>query len=96
MQAEAAWKCLLAHRAELNAKLDSLGRINFVPGIARGFDSEARAVELENYARENMGTDAGSEVTKAAEEIRFKTDLKARLYPELAKWIAARPAAPAP
>ena len=53
-------------------------------------------MELENYARENMGADAGSEVTKAAEEIRFKADLKARLYPELAKWIAARPAAPAP
>jgi aminopeptidase N len=95
-QAEAAWKFLSAHQAQLDAKLDSLGRVKFVPSVARAFSSEARAAELEAYAREHLPAGAKSEVAKAAEGIRFKADLKARLFPELAKWIAAHPATPAP
>ncbi len=93
---DAAWKFIKEHRDELDPKLDSLARNHFVPDIARGFSSAERAAELETYAREKLDPGAKKEVAKAAEEIRFKADLKTRLYPEIAKWIAARPTAPAP
>jgi hypothetical protein len=60
----------------------------------RGFSDAKRATELEVYAQKNLASDAKSEIAKAAEEIRFKADLKARLLPEIAKWIAAKTSGP--
>jgi aminopeptidase N len=85
-----AWEFAQAQRTQLDQKLDALGKINFVPGVMRGFSDAARASELEAYARKNLPSDAKSEIGKAAEEIRFKADLKARLLPEIGKWIAAK------
>ncbi len=93
-QPEAAWDFVRAHEAELKTKLDSLGQVKFIPAVASAFSSVARADELENYAREHLPAGAKGEVAKAAERIRFRADLKARLFPELAQWIAAHPAAP--
>jgi aminopeptidase N len=85
-----AWKFAQAERRQLDPKLDALGQIYFAPGVMRGFSDAPRASELEAYARKNLPPDAKSEISKAAEEIRFKSDLKARLVPEIAKWIAAK------
>ncbi|MGI8482428.1 MAG: ERAP1-like C-terminal domain-containing protein, partial [Chthoniobacterales bacterium] len=91
-----AWEFFQAHRTQLDAKLDSLGKIRFAPGVMRGFSELKRADELEAYAQKNLPSDAKSEIAKAAEEIRFNADLKARLVPEIAKWIAAKGASVTP
>ncbi len=85
-----AWEFSQAHRKQLDLKLDALGKVYFAPGVMRGFSDTARALELEEYARKNLPSDAKSEIGKAAEEIRFKADFKARLLPAIAKWIAAK------
>ena len=87
-----AWEFAQAQRKQLDPKLDSLGKIRFAPNVMRGFSEAKRATELEVYARKNLPSDAKSEIGKAAEEIRFKADLKARLLPEIAKWIPAKTA----
>ncbi|HMG05162.1 MAG TPA: M1 family metallopeptidase, partial [Chthoniobacterales bacterium] len=83
-----AWEFAQAQRKQLEPKLDALGKVRFLANIMRGFSEANRATELEAYAQENLPSDAKSEISKAAEEIRFKADLKAHLFPEIATWIA--------
>ena len=85
-----AWEFAQAQRIPLGHKLDSLGRVRFAPGVMRGFSDVKRASELEAYAQKNLPSEAKSEIAKAAEEIRFKADLKARILPEIARWIATK------
>jgi aminopeptidase N len=85
-----AWEFAQAQREQLDSKLDAFGKIHFAPNVMRAFSEAKRAMELEVYAHKNLPSDAKSEIGKAAEEIRFKADLKARLLPEIAKWIAAK------
>ena len=89
-QPASAWEFAQAQRKQLDPKLDALGRVHFMANVMRGFSESKRAAELEVYAQRNFPSDAKIEIGKAAEEIRFKADLKARLLPEIAKWIAAR------
>jgi aminopeptidase N len=89
-QAVLAWEFAQAHRKELESKLGAFGKVHFTAGVMRGFTDAPRATELEAYAQKNFPSDAKSDINKAAEEIRFKSDLKARLLPEIAKWIAAK------
>lgn len=92
-QPELAWAFTQEHREELDAKLDALGRINFVPAVMRAFLDPARAQALEAYARKNLPSGAKSQVAKAAEMIRLKADLKMRLIPKIRRWLATKTAA---
>jgi ERAP1-like C-terminal domain len=85
-----AWEFAQAQRKQLDSKLDAFGKIFFAPNVMRAFSEAKRAMELEAYARKNLPLDAKSEIGKAAEEIRFKADLKPRLLPQIAQWIAAK------
>lgn len=85
-----AWEFTRTHRKELDAKLDSLGKVRFAPNVMRGFADAQRATELEQYMEQNYPAAAKSEVVKAAEEIRTKADLKQRVLPQIAQWIAAK------
>ncbi len=85
-----AWEFAQAQQRRLDPKLGTYGRLRFAPDILRAFSDVKRATELEAYARKALPPDAKSEIAKTAEEIRFKADLKARLLPEIAKWIAAK------
>jgi aminopeptidase N len=89
-QPDLAWNFVQAHRKQLDAKLDAVGMIGFVPSVMRGFSDAARVPEFEAYAQKNLPSGAKSEVAKAAEEIRLKAELKARVLPEIAKWITAK------
>jgi aminopeptidase N len=90
-----AWEFAQAQRKQLDPKLGTSGRLRFAPDILRAFSDAKRATELESYAQKFLPPDAKSEIAKTAEEIRFKADLKRRLLPDIAKWIAAKaPSAP--
>jgi aminopeptidase N len=97
-QTELAWKFTREHLEQLLAKLPSIGASHFVPGVLRNFSDDARAAELEDFARRNLPPEASYSTAKAADEIRFKAALKKRLLPPLDTWIGkqaklARPAA---
>jgi aminopeptidase N len=85
-----AWEFAQAQRKQLDLKLGTFGQLRFAPDIMRAYSDANRATELEVYARKFLPPDAKTEIAKTAEEIRFKADLKARLLPEIAKWIAAK------
>jgi aminopeptidase N len=85
-----AWEFAQAHRKELDAKLSTALAVRFVPYLMRGFSDAPHATELETYAQKYMLAGAKSEIDKAAEEIRFNADLKARIIPEIHKWITAK------
>jgi len=89
-QPELAWDFGQENRERLNAKLPARGVVLFVPYIMRGFSDPARAAELEAYAQKNLPSGAKSVVAKVAEEIRLKAELKTRVLPEIAKWMAAK------
>ena len=87
-QPEIAWDFAQANREKLDAKLSAVNAVRFVPYLMRGFSDPQRATELETYAQKYMPPGAKSEVEKAAEEIRFNADLKARIIPEIHKWLS--------
>jgi aminopeptidase N len=88
-QPEIAWDFAQANREKLDAKLSALLAVRFVPYLMRGFSDAQRASELETYAQKYMPAGAKSEVEKAAEEVRFNADFKARIIPEIHKWLSA-------
>ena len=87
-QPEIAWDFAQMNREKLDAKLSALLAVRFVPFLMRGFSDPQHATELETYAGKYMPAGAKSEVEKATEEIRFKSDLKARILPEIYKWLS--------
>jgi aminopeptidase N len=87
-QPEIAWKFAQANREKLDSKLGAMAAVRFVPYLMRGFSEAQHAADLETYAQKYMP--AKSEVEKAAEEIRFNADLKARIIPEIHKWLSQK------
>jgi aminopeptidase N len=89
-QPEIAWNFAQANREKLDAKLSAVAVVRFVPYLMRGFSEAQRANELETYAQKYMPAGTKSEVEKAAEKIRFNADLKARIIPEIHKWLSQK------
>ena len=85
-----AWDYAEAQRAQLDKKLDGLGKVYFAAGVMGGFSDAPRADELDAYAQKYLPPGAKRSIDKAAERIRFKADFKARLLPEINKWIEQR------
>jgi aminopeptidase N len=90
-QPELALEFAKANLKVLLAKVGALNANSYVPGLFRGFTDEARAGELETFAKANLPPEAGYQVAKAADEIRFKASLKKRLLPDIDAWSRAQP-----
>ena len=88
---EFAWEFAQKHIATLLAKLSTFGANDYVPDLFANFTDEARAAELETWAAKNLATDAAPSMRKAADAIRFKVALKARLLPEIDAWCREHP-----
>jgi hypothetical protein len=89
-QPEIAWDFAQTNREKLDPKLGAVLAVRFVPYLMRGFSDVQRANQLETYAQKYMPAGAKGEVEKAAEEIRFNADFKARIIPEIHKWLAQK------
>jgi aminopeptidase N len=87
---EAAWTFVRQNLKKLTEKLDLWGRLNYVPYLMTAFSDAARAEELEAFSKEHLSKDAGKEVAKAAEKIRFQARLKARELPRIDEWLRHR------
>ena len=89
-QTAAAWKFAEPNLAVLHAKLSALGTNGYVAGLFSAFTDAARADELEAFAKAKLPLEAQYEVSKAADEIRFHAELKARVLPEIDAWIRTK------
>jgi aminopeptidase N len=94
-QPELALEFAQANLDALLAKVGSLDANSYVPGLFRPFADAARADELEAFASAKLPPEAQPQVARAADEIRFKAALKARLVPEIDAWCRARTTPPA-
>jgi aminopeptidase N len=84
---EMAWQFARSNMKALLAKTDTLGRNSYAPGIFTFFSEPARITELEAYAKEQLSAGSAKEVAKAANEIEFRSELKARVTAQLGDWI---------
>ena len=85
-----AWDFAREHADALLAKVTFFERNGYFPHIARAFHDRARADELLAFVAQKLPPEARVEAEKAADDIRFKAALKARLLPKVDAWIAAR------
>jgi aminopeptidase N len=89
-QPELAWAFAREHLDALLAKLPDFAANHYVPGIFEGFDDASRADELEAFARKNLPPVTEPAVAKAADNIRFQAEFKARALPQIDAWWQAR------
>lgn len=83
---EQAWTFAKANLPALFAKQSSIKANDYVPSIFRAFSETIRADELEKFAAQHLPPDAAPLAARAADEIRFKAELKARALPEIDAW----------
>jgi len=88
-QTALAWDFARRHLKELLGQIESFRRNGYVPGIMGAFNEAARADELEDFVKANLGADALSKAHEAAEGIRFKADFKRRELEAIDRWVAA-------
>ncbi len=89
-QPELAWAFAQQHLETLLGKLPALAANGYVPNLLEAFDDAARADELEAFAKSHLPPAVGTAVAKAADNIRFQAEFKARVLPEIDAWWQAR------
>ena len=82
-----AWDFARANMKALLAKNDALGANTYAPSLFTFFSHGSRAQELRTYAKNNLPPASAQEVLKALDEIRFRSEFKKRLAPQLDAWI---------
>ena len=85
-----AWDFARANMKALLAKSDALGANTYAPSLFTFFSDGSRAQELRTYAKNNLPAASAQEVAKALDEIRFRSEFKKRLAPQLDAWIDGR------
>ena len=85
--ADIAWDFAKANMKALLAKTDALGANRYAPSLFTFFSEDSRATELKAYAKTNLPPESAPEVAKAVDEIRFRSEFKKRLTPQLSAWI---------
>ena len=85
-----AWDFARANMKALLAKNDALGANTYAPSLFIFFSDGSRAQELRAYAKNNLPAASAQEVLKALDEIRFRSEFKKRLAPQLDAWIDGR------
>ena len=89
--APAAWAFAQKNLTALLAKLAAHQANSYVPGLFTALPATAdRADELEAWAAANLPPGAGPSVAKAADEIRFQTDFRRLLLPDLHAWLTPK------
>jgi aminopeptidase N len=82
-----AWDFARANMKALLAKTDALGANTYAPSLFTFFSDASRAQELRTYSKNNLPAASAPEVAKALDEIRFRSEFKKRLVPQLDSWL---------
>ncbi len=83
------WDFLVAHRAQIEAMLDPLQRLEFPTNIAAISGDPAMVGELERYAQNFPEGSARDSVTAAQAQIRLRAETIRERMPAVEAWIAA-------
>jgi len=85
-----AWEFATANMKALLAKTDAAGSNRYAPALFTFFSDDSRVGELKTYAKNNLPPESAPEVTKAVDEIQFRTEFKRRLTSQLNAWIGQK------
>jgi aminopeptidase N len=85
-----AWEFAKSNMKALLAKADALDANRYTPGLFTFFSDDSLADQLRSYAKANLPAASAPEIAKAVDEIRFRSELKGRLAPQLSAWIDNR------
>ncbi|MES2300044.1 MAG: M1 family metallopeptidase [Pseudomonadota bacterium] len=82
-----AWAYAREHSAALLKLQPDYGRDEFLPRVVSGSSDVATADALEAFVKATMGADAMIPAKRVAELIRVRAQRKARLMPQLQRWL---------
>ncbi|MGB9474090.1 MAG: M1 family metallopeptidase [Candidatus Udaeobacter sp.] len=85
--ADIAWEFARANMKTLLAKVDAAGANTYAPSLFTFFADDSHSCELERYAKNNLPAASAPEVAKALDEVRFRSEFKKRLLPQLNAWM---------
>jgi len=78
-----AWEFANANFKALLAKVDALGANSYIPSLFTFFTDPNRIEELRSFARAHLSEASATPVEIAADEIRFRHDLRRRLIEQI-------------
>jgi aminopeptidase N len=78
------WEFAKANIKGLLAKVDALGANSYIPSLFTFFNDPNRIEELRSFARANLSEGSNKPVEIAADEIRFRAELRKRLVNQIA------------
>jgi aminopeptidase N len=84
---ELVWKLFLPKRKAVADRLTPMQASGLLPGVASASFDPAIATELRNLPDSNISSGAKHDAAKAAENISFKSDFRARLLPSVSTWL---------
>jgi aminopeptidase N len=84
---ELAWQFAVQHIKALSEKIGPSQGNEILPHVAAHFSDAGRADELEATAKRLLPDEARIAVARAADDIRFRAEFKARLIPQTVAWL---------
>jgi aminopeptidase N len=90
-----AWRFYLANIERVNRGLDPLRRNEFGPGLASNGGTPARIPELRAFAERNIPQGSRRAVDQAESAIRYTAEMRARIRPEVDRWLQTQTSAAA-
>ena len=85
--ADLVWEFAKANMKALVAKVDAAGANRYASSLFTFFSDDFRVQELKAYAKNSLSAASAPEVAKVLDEIRFRSELKKSLAPQLSAWI---------
>lgn len=81
------WNFYLARRAEIDARLDPLQKLEYGPGLASAFSDAKKAAELQAFAKANLPADAKKSVDEAVAGILYDAQIRSVRLTSLTRWL---------
>ena len=83
-----AFDFAMAHRAQVEKKIDATSRSRFYPGLARHSADPAMVDKLNAYADQHLAADARGDVKVAIASIQYRIKVRKERLPEIDAWLA--------
>lgn len=81
------WNFYLARRAEIDARLDPLQKLEYGPGLAGAFSDAKKAQELQAFAKANLPADAKKSVDEAVAGILYDAQIRSQRLTAVTRWL---------
>jgi len=85
-----AFDFALAHRAQVDALVDSMSRARFYPGIGSGSSDKAMIRKLRDYADKHVAPTSRNATETAIANIEYRLKVREQRMPEIDAWLKKR------